>query len=435
MLAHKVAKFLGALFFLAPLLTTIIPRLTLPCFVVLGASLSGVAFFSGGRGRETLPPGSAALFLLAGLYILLSAAWASNPSGAAEKAALLVLVALLSIVAIRSLTAIDPLQLTSLARALLWGLGVGASFVLFEVWTDGVITRSAMNTVSWLQPETSKHVKMQDGLIARLDMSRFNHHATMLALQLWPALLLLTASTKGRSQMLLASLFLTATVVAIFVSEHDSSQLAIIVSLFVGLLAKAWPRMVVRGLALMWCVGFIVIIPLVHLAYDAGLHKAESLPKSFRARIIIWDYTAEKVASTPWLGIGAGSTKLERQPRSKVDLPPGFVFPRATGQHAHNVFLQTWFELGLFGAIIFAVVGAAVILRILLLPPEVQPFAAASFAVFGVIASFAWGMWQSWWVCAIGLMVIYLCLGAALLRRHGTEAPSDAREPIRNVAR
>ena len=398
--------------------------------------LMALAWRRGARWRELAQPRILlALFLTASVYTLLSAVWSAVPGTSVEKAALFAAFSMVTLAAASSIDRLDAGELRSISRSTIAGAIVGAAYVMLEVLTEGRITITLMNVVSVFRPENAKHVHIEDGVITDINMSRFNHHATMLVLFLWPMLLLMKETWAGPRRGLIAGLFLVAIAVGVFLSEHDSSQLAIIVSLFAWLLAKTWPRMTIRGMALLWCLGFVAIIPLVHLAYDAGLHKAESLPNSFRARIIIWDYTRERALNSTWLGIGAGATRVERQPRSKVDLPPGFVFPRATGQHAHNIFLQTWFELGLFGAIIFAALGAAVILRILLLPPEVQPFAAASFAAFGVIASFAWGMWQTWWVCAIGLMIVYLCLGTALLRRPGAEASvSDAREPLREFA-
>ena len=100
---------------------------------------------------------------------------------------------------------------------------------------------------------------------------------------------------------------------------------------------------------------------------------------------------------------------------------------RTTGQHAHNLFLQTWYELGVFGAILVAIAGAAVVLRILLLPALVQPYDAAAFTLFAVIATFAWGMWQVWLVCAVALLPLYLLMAAALLSgsRNGEDAPAS----------
>ena len=66
--------------------------------------------------------------------------------------------------------------------------------------------------------------------------------------------------------------------------------------------------------------------------------------------------------------------------------------------------------------ILAALAGAAVALRILLLPAAAQAYGAASFTMVAVIAAFAWGMWQVWLICAVGLLPLYLLMPAALLR-------------------
>ncbi len=98
--------------------------------------------------------------------------------------------------------------------------------------------------------------------------------------------------------------------------------------------------------------------------------------------------------------------------RGHGDQPPGFIFPRSSGEHAHDLFLQTWYELGVVGAILLALAGAAIALRMLRLPNDIQPFAAASFAAFFGIAAFAWSMWQTWFMCAVGLLIVYVCIAA-----------------------
>jgi len=89
--------------------------------------------------------------------------------------------------------------------------------------------------------------------------------------------------------------FFLALAVPIAISEHDSSQVGIVASLAVLLLALKWPRATIRGLAAMWCLGFVLVLPLDFLAYNSGLHQVKWLPNSFRARVIIWEYTAERV--------------------------------------------------------------------------------------------------------------------------------------------
>jgi len=60
--------------------------------------------------------------------------------------------------------------------------------------------------------------------------------------------------------------------------------------------------------------------------------------------------------------------------------------------------------------------------RMSLLPIEAQPFAAASFAVFLSIAAFAWGIWQTWLMCAVGLTVLYLRMAISAARAVGSDA-------------
>jgi O-antigen ligase len=170
-------------------------------------------------------------------------------------------------------------------------------------------------------------------------------------------------------------------------------------------------------LAALWCLGFVLILPSAFLAYKADLHLATWVPKSARARMIIWEFTAERVLERPWHGIGAGSTPALRVPRGEAEQPEGFVYPRTTGAHAHNLFLQTWYELGLVGAILVAIAGALLVLRISLLPVEAQPFAAATFTVFLATVSTSWGMWQAWLVCGVGLMLLYLLIAARAARK------------------
>ncbi len=263
--------------------------------------------------------------------------------------------------------------------------------------------------------------------VTKINLSEFNQDIAILALLLWPGLLALKV-LDGPRRKLLTVLFFLALAVPIAISEHDSSQVGLVASLLILGLAWLNPRAVVRGLAIAWCLGFVLVIPLDFLAFKADLHQAKWLPMSARARIIIWEYTAERVLEKPFLGIGADSTPaMMVKPKNPADKPKGFVIRRTTGQHAHNLFLQSWYELGVLGVILAAIAGAAVALRILLLPAAAQAYGAASFTMVAVIAAFAWGMWQIWLICAVGLLPLYLLMPAALLRppADGERAPAS----------
>ena len=86
------------------------------------------------------------------------------------------------------------------------------------------------------------------------------------------------------------------------------------------------------------------------------------------------------------------------------------------------MFLQSWYELGAIGALLLAIAGATVIVLMLSLPALAQPFAIGTFAAFAIDGAFAWGMWQSWFMCAVALLPIYLRIATAAVEKRDTEA-------------
>ena len=192
--------------------------------------------------------------------------------------------------------------------------------------------------------------------------------------------------------------------------------MALIGSGLVVLAARRWrPQPVIRAVAVVWCAAFVLVIPASFIAYQSGLHLATWLPNSARHRVILWESTAEQTLAHP-LGVGMKSTAALTA-RQKVAAPPdqpeGFVASRGTAHHAHNIFLHAIYELGVLGAILFAIAGAAVVMLIFYLPAASWPFAAGTFAAFALVGAFAFGMWQTWFMCAAALLPLYLRVAAA----------------------
>jgi O-antigen ligase len=418
-----------ALFFIAPLVTAAAPRLT-PFFLIIVAAVLIIAGLRAGLPWRTLlqPNASFSALVAVAIYAGVSGIWAQDPGEAVGKGALLIGVILAVFAASTAIATLAEDQVRKASLAFVAGVLCASAFVGFELLTDGAVTRFAMNAVPAFVPDRAKHVAIQEGQVTRISLSAFNQHVAVLALQLWPGLLALRLLPLTRRTPLTV-LFFLALAAPIAISEHDSSQVGLVAALIVFALAQIKPRIVIRALALAWCLGFVLVIPLDFLAFNSGLHQADWLPKSARARVIIWEYTAERVLEHPWLGIGADSTPaVKERDITAPERPEGFVFRRTTGQHAHNLFLQTWYELGVFGAILAAIAGAAVVLRLRQLPPAAQPYGAATFTLFAGIATFAWGMWQVWLVCAVGLLPLYLLMPTALLPRRDDAAHAAARE-------
>jgi len=358
--------------------------------------------------RHLIEPNAALIaFLLVALYVFLSTTWAADPGAAFGKAAEFLMVVVITFVANRSVVQLDEHTLRRAALACAAGIFLGVLFLTFEVLTHFAATRLAMNSIPLLK-RSARHVEVSQGEVTWIKPSELKHNAAILTFSLWPGLLVLSTTASGMRRAILMGLFFIAVAACAILAKHASSLVALGVSLLVFFLAWNWRRPTIRALAAVYCLAFVLAIPVDFAAYNANLQTAEWLPDSFRARLIIWEYTAERVFDHPWVGIGAASTPALREPRDQAEKPQDYVYPRITGRHAHDMFLQTWYELGAVGAILIALAGAVVILRISLLPPKTQAFATAHFAVFMSIAAFAWGMWQTWLMFAVGLSVVYL---------------------------
>jgi O-antigen ligase len=405
--------------------------LTPTIFGLLALTLVAIAVSRGARLRTLLVPSVALGASLAfAAYLLLNAIWAADISSAYAKAGSFLAIVLAAFASVQALKYLDDCELRKIALGFVAGASLGALFVLLEVVTGGAVSRAAMNLETLLKPVSAKHRAILHGKVVKISPAEFNPHATILTLHLWTGLLLIARLAGLARRWLLGGLYVAAIALPVALSEHDSSQLALVVSPIVALIAWKWSRATIKSLAVLWCAAFVLAVPLAFAAYDGELHMAKWLPASAKARVIIWDTTAELTLRSPWIGVGIGSTPALRDQMKQLgtaDQPEGFVFPRLTGQHAHDVFLQTWYELGLAGALLAAIAGAAVILRMLNLPRECQPFGAAAFAALLSIASFAWGMWQGWYMAAIGLIPIYLFMASLAV---ASPARGEARQPM-----
>jgi O-Antigen ligase len=403
---RKAGSVLQVLLLVAPLATAIAPRLTWLFLCLVAIVLLVGAWRQGSEWRRLVQPNPAFMaVLVVVLYVFLSAIWSPDPGGTLSKAALFLGVVLLTLAASNAIAVWDKTELRQAALAFAVGAFLGSLYILIGILTDDAVKRAAEFAVTMDRPES------KSSFATKFKLGSVRRNVTMSVLHLWPALLVLTAFIRPSRRLAYTLLFLAAVAVPVFLSGRESAQVALIGSALVFAAACTWRRGISRGLAVAWCLAFALILPLTFAAYRAELHMEKWLPKSARERVILWEYTAERVLETPWIGIGADATPLMREAVT-AEQPVGFVYPRTTGAHAHSLFLQVWYELGLVGAVLVALAGAATALRTTSLSPEAQPFAAATFATFGASVAFAWGIWQTWLICGVALALLYLLIAA-----------------------
>jgi len=350
-----------------------------------------------------------------GAYLVASLLWSAAPLEGAGKIAILAgLVGVLAIAAAVFAAAPERI-LRAIALGAIAGLAIGLTIVAADELSGHGLRRALYALLPFTRPP-AKHVPVVNGEIDSVGAWLSNRSMAMITLVLWPALGLLAAVRGVRRVWPLAAVLAAIAALTIFRSQHETSMLALLIGAAAFGLAWIAPRIGLAAIATGWIVATLLVVPAASLAYRSELHLAGSMPYTAKQRIILWGFTAEQVPRRPLLGVGIASTKTLDDRRVPHETLPGQVYARRTGPHAHNIYLQTWYELGAIGALLLLALGAALLRSIAAMPRGVQPFATAAFASAATTAAFTWSLWQAWFMAAFALAILLTVLMVAHAR-------------------
>jgi O-antigen ligase len=410
--ASKLARVLPTAFFTAPFLGLLIPRFTVVLLCLLALLIVVTALLERRTVKDRLGlHGPLLAFAALIVYFFANALWSADLSRALVKAADFAVFVLLGIASMRAVLTWPQSRIRTASIGFVLGVSAGLGFLLIEFVTGQALARALFNTFPFTRPDG---LKLTGGHVARIAADVLNRNVAVLTLSLWPTLLCLISIEKAWRYWA-AGVFAVLAVLVIAVSQHQTSQIAVVVSLAAFAVAWARPRL---GLLLVlgcWLLAFLLVLPLSVAAFKSDLYHAEWLPYSARARVILWAYTAEHVRDAPILGIGINSTYALDETeavKAKADAarPSGFAYDWWAGPHAHNEYLQSWYELGVVGVILLMIAGASVIATIDTLSAAGRPFMLAHFSAFAAMSASAWGMWQTWLLALVGLAAIFAAL-------------------------
>jgi hypothetical protein len=359
------------------------------------------------------------------LFVLLSTAWAARPGIPLEKACVVMLVAATAWIVVQVIGSETRPNLLHMGEGIWIGLLIGLVYLLVELLTDQSIKLWLYRAIG-VGPDDLKPIIFfeWDGdrllEISRDDLSR---NMTSAVLFLWPAFLAVGATWTRSWRAFGGVLFAALATVVVMTSWHESSKLALLVGLLVFAVANVSLRLVGRLTAIAWVVLCLAMPPAALVADRLDLHHASWIQPTARHRIIIWNYTAEKMLAAPLLGVGANMTYV-LGPELEADMPeqPEGTLVETISIHSHSIYLQTWFELGLIGAALLTLLGLSILGAIRSLAPQTQTYAYATFATAAAMASSSYGMWQLWFVASFALSAVLFCIGARLAPAAANEA-------------
>jgi O-antigen ligase len=205
----------------------------------------------------------------------------------------------------------------------------------------------------------------------------------------------------------------------------DSARIALVAAGAIGLLAlplpEEWrrqlPRLVGAALALAILATPALVGPVLRQGFPA-----DELPASAAHRMLVWNFTAERIEEAPLAGWGLESSRqipgAKGPPSEKLlarfflegpDVAPWIRTSELLPLHPHNASLQLWLELGILGAMMGALL--AMLIGREAGKTEWPGVGAAMLTCFGVTAMLSFGVWQEWW---IGAQLLALAAVAAL---------------------
>lgn len=434
---------------LLPLVAT--PRATAPALV-----LFAIAALYGNYTRRDPIGGWFRLDLITASVLALAtwsavtAIWAPVPSDSLGKCVLLALVVVLTNVAAASGARSSQDVAGQAVRALIVVFVLSAAVVSFETLTNQHLLRLYYNSSAEARLDDIKHLVVKDGVVTYVSdifLNRSHFVLTFLAVPAW-----LGAQCFRRASWRLAARSAIAAylVVMLVASTHESSKLAAVAGCIALALYLVSRRAALLVLAAGWATAVLLVVPIALALGQLGWEKANWLPGSARDRVKVWTHTAKNAMATPIRGHGANATaplnaqqlanylaitkKVEpkRAITLEKQLKVAYYSGQRLGPHAHNVFLQTWFELGAAGAVLLTVAGLAMLQRIHRLGAAAGgPFAVQFAAVSAGLAT-SYGMWQLWLQALIGLSIVLIVIalrsnGVAVGAAAGADAGSAAR--------
>lgn len=354
-----------------------------------------------------------------GAWALISTVWSPIPQSTIGKALGLLGLVFLAIATWQAIKLLPRWQIKIAAPYLLWTFIALLVISAIESITDQLLTRTALSLFPMLQDP--KHVRVEGGAVAFVSETNINRRTGLAVILLWPAVVL-AVTRSGREKTAALSIIAASSIAIMIWSGHQSSQLGLAVSAVTLTVAAISPRTVRILSCLAWAGLALFMVPIVSLLAARGLDNDPHLFGSARHRVVIWTNTVKAIEKAPIRGVGADATAyitlLSERTAQLTRSRAGYT--ESTARHAHNIFLQNWYELGAVGALLYGAAGLGLIALTAWLPANLQRFGLAQFAATTGMFTFSYSLWQMWVLCGIVLSVVLLAIA---LRLHEPARP------------
>jgi lipid-A-disaccharide synthase-like uncharacterized protein len=385
-------------------------QVTLPLLLV--AALAGAV----ARGRMAIAKpsldGISLSMLVFVVYAALSATWAQNPHASFLIVLMAGVVSLGTLILVALLRTEDQPDTLHMGEGLWIGLAVGVAYTVTEIASDQGIKIWAYNMLE-LGPDKlspARYFTWESGRVVAVHPDDLTRNVVPVPLLLWPALMGASALPSRFWRIAVAGALIVLSGVGVLLATSESAKVALVAAMLAFVAGRYSDRLAHGVIAVAWTVACLAIVPLVNLARYLNLQDADWLQLSAQLRITIWSEIAQRVPSAPLFGVGANMT-YHTEPLMH-DVPSAVAsWTNLPITHPHNIYLQVWYELGLVGALVFAIFGIQMLAAASRLSASQRPYAFAMFSALATQIGFSYNLWQIWFMCLFGFTAAMFTVG------------------------
>lgn len=330
----------------------------------------------------------------------LSSAWAGEPGRTLEVMAVAWLL-LIAWVALR--VWVIPQPISSIKTLLRWiCISILAlSFLLCsEVASNQYIHGYLVNSLGMSMSIPNYYIVNE----AHIEISPqfLSQHVGTLSYLFWPVLFAIYLSF-GRWKMLYMVAFVLVTAYSVLGSINETAMLALGCGAVAFIAAFLLPRTSILLTGATFGLMVLAMVPLAYVAHDIlQLQTNAHIPPSGQARIPIWYNVANAFWERPFFGHGVVHLQ------ALLHNGQGFIWEHA---HSHNVFLQTWYEVGAFGSVGILLIGLTFLKLLYGLPRSTISFGVAGFVTVVIsLTTTAWELWVPWHLGLLALVAMIVTL-------------------------
>ena len=341
-----------------------------------------------GRWRPALRLAETKILAIFLVWALASLVWTISPGEAVELWASMALI-LLGIVL--ALAAAGELDEAGRNRVLIWallGFWLAIGLAVIEL-------AAGLPIANAIRPDRSG--------LSNLEPTMLTAGLSVILCLAWP----MAVTLWRRERKALAAATLLAAVAVTFAGEGASAKLAAVLSCLIFVIVLAGGRRALDAIAAL-AVVTVVTAPLIasHILTPARVTElAPGIKDSALHRIYVWEFTAERIADKPWTGWGLDAARAIPGGAERIKALDDEDAIKMT-LHPHNAALQVWLELGAPGALLAAGLLAVIARHIRRRQRDLRAAQAAAFVAALTVAGLSFGIWQNWWLAALGLLAV-----------------------------